>query len=248
MEKNRTFKALISSDWNGCLSPGGPYDPISFIYLDLTSDLRTTFHKYTANKISLGEANKKILEILPNLISIEQMDVYLDKSFTTYKGVPDFISWCLSQNILFMINTTGAIGYFQRAFARGLLPQIPVLSANPMIRYPPSNTDPHFIYDLLEIEDKAKNTSQVMHLFDIPAKKIFLIGDSGGDGPHFKWGASQGSFLIGSMTKPSLNRYCVKNGITIDLLFGVSHNSDEDKEPEKERLGGFYGIIPSYRG
>lgn len=230
----RQYRAIVSSDWNGCLSPSSPYDPISFVYPKLTSELTIIFHKYTTGETSLGEANKKIQKILPAPISVEQMDTYLDKSFTTYKGVPDFISWCLSQNILFMINTTGAIGYFQRVFAKGLLPKIPMLSANPLIRYPRSNTDPGSIYKLLEIQDKATNTNKIMQLSGIPAKKIFLIGDSGGDGPHFKWGTDQGSYLIGSMAKSSLMLYCEKNGIKINLLFGISPVKEDKAKPVKE--------------
>ena len=56
----------------------------------------------------------------------------------------------LSNNILFMINTTGLMGYFQRVFAKKLLPQVPVLSANPMTRYAASVTDPPFMVDLCE--------------------------------------------------------------------------------------------------
>jgi len=234
MGKHYSFRAVISSDWNECLAPCGPFDPISFSYPDLSFDLATIFQKYTGNIISLGEANQRIQKLLPSPLSIDQMDAYLTQSFITYKGVPELIERCLSKNILFMINTTGMMGYFQRVFAKGLLPPVPVVSAHPMIRYPYLETDPHYMYDLLEIQDKGKNTEMVMRSLGIPANKVFLVGDSGGDGPHFKWGASQGAFLIGSMTKPSLKMYCQKNGIVIDLLFGVSYIQSENKNLEKE--------------
>jgi hypothetical protein len=238
------FRAIISSDWNGCLAPCGPFDVISFNYPHLTLDLETVFQEYTGNRIPLGEAARRIRKLVPGPISIEQMDAYLVRSFMTYRGVPDLIEWCLSHNILFMINTTGMIGYFQRVLAKGLLPPLPVLSAHPMVRYPYRETDPRFVVDLLEIQDKSKNTERVVRKLGIPAKNVILAGDSGGDGPHFKWGASHGAFLIGSMTKPSLKIYCQKNGIGIDLLFGVSYGQGERMNPEKEMLTDFLELTP----
>ena len=83
---------------------------------------------------------------MPAPIRPEQIDAYLDESFATYTGVTDLIEWCLSKNIVFMINTTGMIGYFQRVFARGLLPRVPVISAHPMIRFSERNSDPPCVY------------------------------------------------------------------------------------------------------
>ena len=162
------------------------------------------------------------------------MDAYLDQSFVTYRGVSDLIEWCLSNNILFMINTTGMMGFFQRVFAKGLLPPVPALSAHPMIRYPHLETDPHYLYDLLQLQDKGKNTEAVMQKLGISQSKVFVIGDSGGDGPHFKWGASQGASLIGSMTKLSLKMYCQTNGIPINLQFGLSYVQGQKRNLEKE--------------
>jgi hypothetical protein len=216
------FKAIVSSDWSECLSPSGPFDFIWFVYPELETDLRSIFKQYTGNAISLGAASQKIQQILRRPISEQQMDDYLNRSFVTYKGVPDLIEWCLSKNILFMINTTGMIGYFQRVFAKGMLPIVPVLSANPMVRFRGQESGPPAIHDLLEIRDKARNTAAVAQRFNIPAEKIILMGDSGGDGPHFEWGSETGAFLIGSMTKPSLEDYCETRGITIDLHFGLS--------------------------
>jgi 2-hydroxy-3-keto-5-methylthiopentenyl-1-phosphate phosphatase len=240
--KKMNFKAIVSSDWSECLSPSGPFDFISFVFPELETDLKNVFKQYTGNVISLGAATQKIQKLLPGPISEEQMDTYLDRSFITYKGVPDLIEWCLNKNILFMINTTGMIGYFQRVFARGLLPMLPVLSANPMVRYDKRETDPNYVYDLFEIQDKSKNTSAVAQRFNISAEKIIVMGDSGGDGPHFEWGAGKGAVLIGSMTKPSLESFCRTRGINIDLHFGLSYSEGEEKDPQMEMQADFRNL------
>ena len=228
------YKAIVSSDWSECLSPSGPFDFMWDVYPELETDLRKVFKQYTANVISLGAASQKIQQMLPGPVSEEQMDAYLDDSFMTYQGVSDLIDWCLRKNILFMINTTGMIGYFQRVFARSLLPRVPVLSANPMVRYQGLGSDPEFIYELFEIQDKAKNTEAVARQFNISADKIILMGDSGGDGPHFEWGSEKGAYLIGSMTKPSLESYCQSRGFQIDLHFGLNYSEGVDKDPRQE--------------
>ena len=161
------------------------------------------------------------------------MDAYLNKSLITYKGVAELIDWCLSNDILFMVNTTGMIGYFQRIFARGFMPQLPVL-----------NTDPDHIFDLFEIKDKLKNTEAVARAFSIPFNKIILMGDSGGDGPHFKWGAQLNALLIGSMTKPSLKKYCARHNVKIGIEFGISYADGEDRDPQKEMLTNFLDLVP----
>jgi 2-hydroxy-3-keto-5-methylthiopentenyl-1-phosphate phosphatase len=242
--KNRTYKAMVSSDWNECLAPCGPFDFISFNYPQLTTELKTIFKQYTGNSISLGEAVRQIQKLLPGPITEKQMDLYLNKSFITYSGVPELIEWCLSNDILFMINTTGMIGYFQRIFAKGFLPQLPVLSAHPMVCYAQQNTDPGHIFDLFEIEDKLKNTEAVVRSFRIPSNKIILIGDSGGDGPHFNWGAEINALLIGSMIKPSLKKYCDKHNILIDTQFGISYAEKEDKNLHKEMQTNFMDLLP----
>lgn len=241
-EKNLKYKAIVSSDWSECLSPSGPFDFISFTYPELDAELKNVFKQYTGNIISLGAAAQKLQKLLPGPISEEQMDAYLDKSFVTYKGVPDLIEWCLSNNILFMINTTAMIGYFQRVFAKGLLPRVPVLSANPLVRYAKGETDPNYVYDLFETQDKSKNTNAVARRFNLPAEKIILMGDSGGDGPHFEWGAGKGAFLIGSMTKPSLESFCRTRDINIDLHFGLSYSEGEEKDPQKEMQTDFKNL------
>ena len=100
--KTDNFRAIISSDWNQCLAPCGPFDPMVYTYPDLTSDLTTIFKEYTNNGISLGTAKQKIKNRLPGPISIRQMDAYLDNSFITYKGVPELIDWCAKNKILFI--------------------------------------------------------------------------------------------------------------------------------------------------
>jgi 2-hydroxy-3-keto-5-methylthiopentenyl-1-phosphate phosphatase len=237
--KEQSFKGIISSDWNQCLAPCGPFDPMTYSYPDLTSDLTTIFKEYTGNKISLGTANKKIERLLPEPISIQQMDAYLEGSFITYKGVPDLIDWCLKNEILFMINTTGVMGYFQRIFAKKLLPKVSVISANAMIRYPALETDPPHMYELHEIQDKGKNTEVALKSFGISEKKMVIIGDSGGDGPHFEWGEKHGAYMIGSMAKPSLTNYCIEKNIEINLLFGPAYRIGEERNGETEMLVDF---------
>jgi hypothetical protein len=240
--KKINYHAIFSSDWNECLAPCGPFDFISFSYPELSSDLGKIFKRYTANSISLGQAVRQIRQLLPGPVTEDQMDAYLDKSFATYRGVPDLIEWCLHNRILFMINTTGMIGYFQRVFAKGLLPRVPVLSAHPMIRYPQRDGDPPDIYDLFEIRDKGKNTETVVQHLNIASQRIILMGDSGGDGPHFQWGAGKGAFLIGSMIKPSLERYCRNEGVAINFKFGCSYAPGVKKDPQKEMQVNFMDL------
>jgi 2-hydroxy-3-keto-5-methylthiopentenyl-1-phosphate phosphatase len=228
------YKAIISSDWNECLAPCGPFDCISFSYPELETQLAGIFREYTGNRISLGAAVGKIHRLLPAPVTAEQMDAYLDVSFATYPGVADLIEWCLNNNILFMINTTGMIGYFQRLFAKGLLPRVPVLSAHPMIRFPESSSEPQCIYEIFETLDKGKNTALAMRNLKIPAEKVILLGDSGGDGPHFEWGSKAGAFLVGSMTKPSLDRFCREKDIYLNLRFGPDYSSAGNRDVRQE--------------
>ena len=123
----KAYRAIISSDWNECLAPCGPFDCIRFAHPELTDDLTDIFRRYAGNQMTLGAAGGRIESLMSEDISIGRMDAYLDEAFCTYAGVPDLIEWCRSHDILFMINTTGMIGYFQRVFAKKLLPQVPVL-------------------------------------------------------------------------------------------------------------------------
>ena len=234
------FKGLISSDWNECLAPCGPFDPMAFAYPELKADLSGIFRSYTSNQISLSEATRRIGGLLPKPISEEQMDAYLDASFVTYRGVAELIRWCQKKDILFMINTTGMQGYFQRAMANGLMPQGIVVAANPMISYPEQGME---MFEVREIEDKAKNTETVVRRYMIPPNKVILMGDSGGDGPHFAWGASAGAYLIGSMPKPSLETYCREKGVEISRRFGVTYSEGEKKDLKREMTVDFMGLV-----
>lgn len=231
--KRNGFRAIVSSDWNECLAPCGPFDPLFFLYPELESPLNEIFRMYTSNRISLGEAVGRIRDRVVFPVTEGQMDRYLDSRFSTYRGVARLIKECLRRDILFMINTTGMTGYFQRIFSKGLLPRVPVVAANPLISYPARDTDPDLLYDIFEIHDKARRTEDAMRVFAIPPEKVILIGDSGGDGPHFEWGRSIGAFLIGSMTKPSLDAYCTAKRIPINLHFG-RRGGDPELEGEKE--------------
>jgi phosphoserine phosphatase len=171
------------------------------------------------------------------------MDAYLDRAYAVYRGVPELIEWCLSKGILFMLNTTGMIGYFQRVFAKGLLPQIPVLSANPMFRYSASATDPPTILDLIETRDKGRNTAAMAAGMGIPANRVIVMGDSGGDGPHFEWAHRAGAFTIGSMTKHSLSSFCRGRDIPIRLQFGVSYEKGAVRDEKKEKGVDFRDLI-----
>lgn len=240
--KVKTYKAIVSSDWSECLAPCSPFDFISFNYPELTTSLETIFKQYTGNRISLGAAALQIQKILPNPVTENQMDAYLEHSFSTYPGVPELIQWCLSKDIAFMINSTGMVGYFQRIFAKGFLPEIPMLSAHPLVRYPRQNSDPRQIYSLIEIKDKARNTQAAMKALQIPPNKVIIMGDSGGDGPHFEWGAKVNAFLIGSMTKASLETYCLAKKIKINFKFGISYAQGQNMDLKKEMQVNFMDL------
>ncbi len=231
---NRAYRAMISTDWNECLAPSGPFDPFTFSYPQLSKGLERIFRAYTGNEISLGQAVETLLTLVPAPLTAEQMDEYLDCCFSTYQGVCEFMRWCSEKGILFMINTTGTIGYFQRVLAKGLIPEIDALSALSMLIFSKTQKDPRCIYPLKETTDKARNTETVARLFDIPTDRIVIIGDSGGDGPHFEWGAKAGCHLIGSMTKASLQDYCDHRSIKIDVYFGVRYQPNERRNLEKE--------------
>jgi hypothetical protein len=231
---SKSYRALVSSDWNECLAPCGPFDAIAFNHPELEPKLTAVFRQYTGNEITLGEAARQIRGMLPKPFTQEQMDAYLDGTFKTYTHVPELMAWCRSRGILFMINTTGSIGYFQRVFAKGLLPRVSVLSAHPMIRFPETRSDPERMYDLYETPDKGVNTETAAKTFNIPSDRIILMGDSGGDGPHFAWGHRRGAFLIGIMTKPSLDGFCRDKGIPLHLKFGVRYDQGNGKDLSKE--------------
>ena len=236
------YKALLSTDWNQCLAPCGPFDALAFHYPLHAAALETIFRQYTGNAISLGQAARKIKDLFPAGLGPDQMDLYLDQGFRTYRGVADLMTWCREHQVLFMVNTTGMIGYFQRVLARNLLPPIPVLSAHPLVRFDSLSSDPTQILVLQETSDKALNTAAVAKQHGIEPDKIFLMGDSGGDGPHFEWGARVGATLIGSMTKPSLQRYCRERGFKINHYIGQLDEGQEPMSPDQEMTCNFLDI------
>jgi len=243
MKKNEPrFHSILSSDWSECLSPSGPFDFIAFSFPELAPELDEVFRSYTGNLISLGEACLRVKKILPGPVAPDMMDAYLDRAFAVYRGVPELIEWCLGKGILFMLNTTGMIGYFQRAIAKGLLPGIPMLSANPMVRYPAGATDPPVVFDLLETRDKGRNTAAAAAELGIPAGRVIVMGDSGGDGPHFEWAHRAGAFIFGSMTKPSLADYCGQRGIAMNLQFGLVYGRGEPRDPGREMAVDFQDL------
>lgn len=243
-KQTRAFNAILSSDWSECLSPSGPFDFIGFAYPQLAPELQEIFRSYTGNRISLSEAGNRVRKLVPGPIMAETMDAYLDREYAVYRGVPELIEWCLGKGILFMLNTTGMIGYFQRVFARGLLPRVPALSANPLFHYPPGATDSGLILELNETRDKGRNTAAVVAKTGLPPERVIVMGDSGGDGPHFEWAHQVGAFTIGSMTKHSLATYCDKQGIAIGKRFGLVYGPGETRDLEKEMAIDFRELIP----
>lgn len=219
------YSAMISSDWNQCLAPCGPFDPLVHAYPAHALQLAALFDAYTANTISLSQAAADVIRMQPEPLTTQQMDAYLDAAFKTYDGVVEFLNWCRDHHILFMINSTGMTAYFQRVFARGLLPRIPALASSPVMRYRRGPQDPPMMLDLTEIDQKGVCTAQVLRHHGVSAKRCIILGDSGGDGPHFQWGARNGAYLIGCMPKPSLLHYCRQAGISIDMLCGQANAS-----------------------
>ncbi|MGB9616555.1 MAG: hypothetical protein ACP5M0_02440 [Desulfomonilaceae bacterium] len=244
MNAQKKFKGLISSDWSECLSPNGPFDPLAFAFPDLQKDLERVFRTYTGNVITLQEAIRQIRDMLPSLPTREQMDAYLDASFSAYRGVPDFLQWCLDHDVLFMINTTSSQAYFQRAIRKGLIPAVPLIAANPLIQFPDPSDGDRYALEVLEIDDKAKNTAHVMKEWGIPAAQTIVIGDSGGDGPHFVWGSQQNAHLIASMAKPSLVNYCASHNATIHRFFGVVYKSGQSRDLQQELQYNFVDLAP----
>lgn len=244
-KKNRNYRAIFSSDWNECLAPCGPFDLIAFCHPQLGDRLDTVFRHYTGNRMGLSDAIATIRGFLPAPIVEEQMDDYLKMAFTTYRGVPELIEWCQGQDILFMINTTGMIGYFQRAMAKGLLPALTALSAHPMIMFAKQPSDPRLILKLFETADKGKNTQAVADRYHISRDRIMIMGDSGGDGPHFEWGAANGVLRIGSMTKHSLEAYCKERSIDIHLRHGPSYGAGEGRDVQNEMRFNFMDLAPA---
>ena len=199
-----------------------------------TREMLQIFTRYTGNDITLGRAIDLVDGLLPAWPTENQMDDYLASCFDTYDGVRELIHWCHQNDILFMINSTGFMGYFQRAMGKKLLPRIPVLSAHPKLRFTTASHDPRHKMELYEVEDKSRNSDAMASKLSIPGERIVIMGDSGGDGPHFEWGAKAGATLIGSMAKPSLKSYCREKRIAVHHLFGHNYKQGESISQEKE--------------
>jgi hypothetical protein len=242
MPYRHDFIGMISSDWNQCLAPCGPFDAVIFRYPQLQRELDDVFQRYTTNQITLASAIRKIDALLPAPLSEKDMDAYLTHHFTTYRGVADLILWCQRNHILFMINTTGPLGYFQRALARNMLPEPSAISAHPSIQFRGAGQTDLLTYDLLEITDKGLNTSKAAEHFGIPLRKIVVIGDSGGDGPHFEWACRVGAATITSMAKPSLINYCNQRHLKITHRFGHTYAEGEPVPIDIENHYDFMGL------
>jgi hypothetical protein len=241
------YTALVSSDWNECLAPCGPFDVIGFHFPELAPQVQVIFRQYTANVISLGRAIEAIGRLLPGPITRDRMDAYLRSAFKTYNGVAELMAMCRARGIVFLINTTGLRGYFQRAVALGLLPAPSALSAHPLIAFE-AEADLGPFYPLREIADKAVHTAAAAAHFKIPAEKIILMGDSGGDGPHFEWGARVGARLIGCMTKASLADDCRRAGIAPHHYFGPVYAAGEPRDPRREAGYDFRDLFEVIKG
>ena len=237
------YRGLISSDWSECLSPNGPFDFMAYVYPELESDLAGIFRQYTGNQIRLGDAIQRCQKLLPQPISREQMDAYLDERFAYYTGVAELMEACLSQNILFMINTTGSKGYFERVLAKKLLPCPTGLSAHPQISFG-ADGDSYTYYALHEITDKPVNTEKAAKKFQIAPQNIIVMGDSGGDGPHFAWASQRRARRVASMAKPSLKAYCRARQIAIDRFFGLSYEDGEARREADEMQVNFLDLLP----
>ncbi len=83
------YTAIVSLNWNECLAPCGPFDPISLSFPDLCADPVGIFRQYAGNGISLTEATGRILALMPGRLTREQMDRYLETSVSTCQGVPE---------------------------------------------------------------------------------------------------------------------------------------------------------------
>jgi hypothetical protein len=143
-----------------------------------------------------------------------------------------------------MINTTGSMGYFQRVFFKKLLPRVSALSAHPGLIFSAGKSDPQALFDLQEITDKPVNTKSAAKHFQIPSRNILVMGDSGGDGPHFKWAADKKAVRVASMAKPSLKLFCAREQIEIHHFIGISYEDGEPRHPADEMQVDFRDLVP----
>jgi len=143
-----------------------------------------------------------------------------------------------------MINTTSTQAYFQRAIKKGLIPAVPLIAANPLIRFPDPSDGKRYALEVREIDDKPKNTAYAMKEWEIPPAQTIVIGDSGGDGPHFVWARQQNAHLIASMAKPSLVNYCASRNVTIHRFFGVIYEAGQSRDLHRELQYNFMDLVP----
>jgi hypothetical protein len=76
----------------------------------------------------------------------------------------------------------------------------------------------------------------------IPFRRVVVMGDSGGDGPHMAWGAARGALLVGSMTKPSLENACRAAGIALHHRFGVTYAEGQPLDRQRELTVDYMGL------
>ncbi len=236
------FRALVSSDWNQCLSPCGPFDPIVFHYPELAAEIGKVFRDYTGNRIRLSDALDVVAGLTGGMLSAGQMDAYLDAAFELYPAVLELAGWCRENRVALMINTTGFKGYFQRLFAKNLFPVPQALAANRVIDYRETDREPPFVFDLRETADKGIFTAKVARRLGLRPDKVVVIGDSGGDGPHFQWGAENGAELVAAFAKPSLIEFCRSRGIEIGHFIGKAPAASLAGAPAEG--GDFMKLVP----
>ena len=74
----------------------------------------------------------------------------------------------------------------------------------------------------------------------IPAERVIVMGDSGGDGPHFEWASQTGAFTIGSMTAAFAGNYFVR--ITNAVGVVTSRTAVVTYEPDAGAPGLLYAV------
>jgi hypothetical protein len=121
---------------------------------------------------------------------------------------------------------------------------VPVLSANTLVRYPARASDPATILELNETSDKCRNTAETAARLRIPKGKFVVLGDSGGDGPHFEWAEREGGFKVASMAKASLQSFCAAKKIAVDRFFGLTYAAGEARDLEREMRVDFRELVP----
>jgi len=75
----------------------------------------------------------------------------------------------------------------------------------------------------------------------IPAERVIVMGDSGGDGPHFEWAHQAGAFIISSMTKPSLGGLLRQQRDHHRKALRLGHGKNEARDLKREMAVDFRG-------